>query len=283
MRGTSAWSPSSGTHVRTTRSPTPPGPSSSRHRLPAPRHHSRGPGATRNDDDKLGEASREPRQEDPVVPVGVQRRAPPDDRAQGLGELHLDIQIERLARKYGVKVETERPRIAYRETITRKAEAHGRHKKQSGGRGQFGRLLGSAGAPSIRLRLPVRGRDQGRRHSEQVHSFGGQGDPRRRPREGSWPATRSWTSRGVLRRQLPRGRLFGYRFPDRRVDGVPDGGSDAASRAPRAHHRDRGHDPRVVHGRCDGRYQPAAREGARHGRTGRADDRSRPGARGGAL
>ena len=43
-----------------------------------------------------------------------------------------------MARKYGVKVETEQPRIAYRETITKQAEGRGRHKKQSGGRGQFG-------------------------------------------------------------------------------------------------------------------------------------------------
>jgi len=55
-----------------------------------------------------------------------------------MGELHLDIQFERMARKYGVKIETEQPRIAYRETITGKAEGQGRHKKQTGGRGQFG-------------------------------------------------------------------------------------------------------------------------------------------------
>jgi elongation factor G len=55
-----------------------------------------------------------------------------------VGELHLDIQLERMSRKYGVNVETEQPRIAYRETITKQAEGQGRHKKQSGGRGQFG-------------------------------------------------------------------------------------------------------------------------------------------------
>ena len=58
--------------------------------------------------------------------------------ARGVGELHLDVQFERMARKYGVKVETEQPRIAYRETLTAQAEGQGRHKKQSGGRGQFG-------------------------------------------------------------------------------------------------------------------------------------------------
>ena len=94
-------------------------------------------GATRHDDDKLGEALVALRREDPSFRSEynseVHQRI-----VRGMGELHLDIQLERMARKYGVRVETERPRIAYRETITRKAEAHGRHKKQSGGRGQFG-------------------------------------------------------------------------------------------------------------------------------------------------
>jgi elongation factor G len=94
-------------------------------------------GATRNDDDKLGEALANLRQEDPSFQSEYNGELH-QTIVRGMGELHLDIQIERMARKYGVKVETERPRIAYRETITKKAEAHGRHKKQSGGRGQFG-------------------------------------------------------------------------------------------------------------------------------------------------
>jgi elongation factor G len=57
---------------------------------------------------------------------------------RGCGELHLEIQLERMKRKYNVSVVTKQPSIAYRETIRGEAEAHGRHKKQSGGRGQFG-------------------------------------------------------------------------------------------------------------------------------------------------
>lgn len=56
----------------------------------------------------------------------------------GMGELHLDIIVGRLKRRFDVSVDLIKPRIAYRETITRKAEAQGRHKKQTGGRGQFG-------------------------------------------------------------------------------------------------------------------------------------------------
>jgi elongation factor G len=56
----------------------------------------------------------------------------------GLGERHLDVVMAKLRRKFGVQAELERPRIAYRETIKGRAEGQGRHKKQSGGRGQFG-------------------------------------------------------------------------------------------------------------------------------------------------
>jgi elongation factor G len=56
----------------------------------------------------------------------------------GLGERHLDVVMAKLRRKFGVQAELERPRIAYRETIKAKSDGQGRHKKQSGGRGQFG-------------------------------------------------------------------------------------------------------------------------------------------------
>jgi elongation factor G len=56
----------------------------------------------------------------------------------GMGELHLDVIVGRLKRRFDVHVELVKPKIPYRETITRKAEAQGKHKKQTGGRGQYG-------------------------------------------------------------------------------------------------------------------------------------------------
>jgi elongation factor G len=56
----------------------------------------------------------------------------------GIGELHLDVIVARLKRRFDTQVELIKPRIPYREALTRKAEAQGRHKKQTGGRGQFG-------------------------------------------------------------------------------------------------------------------------------------------------
>ena len=94
-------------------------------------------GKSRADEDKLGEVIPKLHEEDPTFSAAFNAELH-QTIARGVGELHLDIQFERMARKYGVKVETEAPKIAYRETITTEASGQGRHKKQSGGRGQFG-------------------------------------------------------------------------------------------------------------------------------------------------
>ena len=60
----------------------------------------------------------------------------------GMGELHLDVYVERMRREYQVDLETGMPKVAYRETITRRADFNYTHKKQTGGSGQYGRVAG---------------------------------------------------------------------------------------------------------------------------------------------
>jgi elongation factor G len=65
-----------------------------------------------------------------------------DTIIEGMGELHLEVYVERMRREYNAHVETGQPRVAYRETITRKADFNYTHKKQTGGAGQFARIAG---------------------------------------------------------------------------------------------------------------------------------------------
>ena len=65
-----------------------------------------------------------------------------DTIISGMGELHLEVYLERMRREYGAEVTTSIPKVAYRETITRRAEFNYTHKKQTGGAGQFGRVAG---------------------------------------------------------------------------------------------------------------------------------------------
>lgn len=89
------------------------------------------------DDDKLSAALHRILEEDPTLSV-EQRSETHETILAGLGDMHLDVTLQRIARKFGVEVLTSTPRIPYRETITATAEVEGKHKKQSGGRGQFG-------------------------------------------------------------------------------------------------------------------------------------------------
>ena len=79
--------------------------------------------------------------EDPTFRVGTDPESN-ETIIRGMGELHLDVYIERMRREYNAVVETSAPQVAYRETVTRRAEFNYLHKKQTGGSGQFGRVAG---------------------------------------------------------------------------------------------------------------------------------------------
>ncbi len=106
---------------------------------------------SKGDEDKLANALHRLLDEDPAL--SIERNAETHQTLLwGMGETHVSIAIEKLSRKFGVEVQTEDVRVAYRETITSKAEAEGKYKKQTGGHGQFGVAW---------LRIEPRGRGEG--------------------------------------------------------------------------------------------------------------------------
>jgi len=94
---------------------------------------------TKNDQEKMGIALKRLSDEDPTFKVST------DDETMetiiaGMGELHLDIIVDRMKREFGVEANIGQPQVAYRETIQREAEAEEKYIKQSGGRGQYGHV-----------------------------------------------------------------------------------------------------------------------------------------------
>jgi elongation factor G len=92
---------------------------------------------TRSDEDKLGSSLARMIEEDPTL----QFMKDPQTREfilSGMGEIHLEVAVEKLRRQFGVEVELRTPKIPYKETIKGTAEAQGKYKKQTGGRGQYG-------------------------------------------------------------------------------------------------------------------------------------------------
>lgn len=94
----------------------------------------------RGDEKKLSDALHKLTAEDPSLLLEFNAQAN-ETVLRGIGELHLRLVLERMKADYDVEVTTRSPKVTYRETITKKAEGHCRHKKQTGGAGQFGEVF----------------------------------------------------------------------------------------------------------------------------------------------
>ncbi len=92
---------------------------------------------TKADQEKMGIALQKLAEEDPTFRVHTDEETA-QTIIEGMGELHLDIIVDRMKREFHVECNVGRPQVAYRETITREAEGEGKYIKQSGGRGQYG-------------------------------------------------------------------------------------------------------------------------------------------------
>ena len=95
----------------------------------------------KKDADQMSKALNRFTKEDPTFRAFVDQESN-QTIIQGMGELHLDIYIQRMLKEYNCTVEVGRPQVAYRETITTKGEFNYTHKKQTGGAGQYGRVAG---------------------------------------------------------------------------------------------------------------------------------------------
>jgi elongation factor G len=92
---------------------------------------------TRGEEEKVFDAIRRVVDEDPSLRL-ERSEATGEDILSGLVQMHVEFALERISRRYGVEVEAKAPKVPFKETITGSAQAQGRYKKQTGGRGQFG-------------------------------------------------------------------------------------------------------------------------------------------------
>ena len=200
---------------------------------------------SKGDEDKVFTALRRLQEEDPTIDL---HRDPQtgEQIVAGLSQVHVEVIVQRLKERFGVEVSLKPPRVPYQETIRGSAKAHGRHKKQTGGRGQFGDCHIEIEPLRARRRVRVRQRDQGRRDPDRLHPRGREGRPggdaggdrRRLPGQGR--------SRPPLRRLLPHGRLVGDGVQGRRLAGDEAGAGGGLAGAAGADHagdrqRARGH------------------------------------------
>lgn len=94
-------------------------------------------GPTHPDSDKVFTALRRLQEEDPTIDLHRDEQTG-EQIVAGLSQIHVEVIVDRLRERFGAEVTLKPPRVPYQETLRRPAKAHGRHKKQSGGRGQFG-------------------------------------------------------------------------------------------------------------------------------------------------
>ena len=144
----------------------------------------------KGDEEKMATALRRLSEEDPTL---VLRRDPQtgEQLLSGMSQMHVEVAVERLQRRFGVEVELHQPRVPYLETIRSESRRQGRYKKQTGGRGQFGDCH-IVLEPLEGTGLRVRRQDRRRRHPAELPAGGRQGHPggdaarraRRRARAG---------------------------------------------------------------------------------------------------
>ena len=232
---------------------------------------------SKSDQEKLGVALSKLAAEDPSFRVSTDPESG-QTILKGMGELHLDIKVDILKRTYKVDANIGAPQVAYREKLTKKTEVNYTHKKQSGGAGQFARVVmqfepaepgaGSSFEVEDRRRRGAEGIRPGRRKGRQQRA-----DLRR---AGGLPGRRRQSDAG--RRRLPRRQLVGAGVRDRRPRRLPGRLAEGRLGPARADHESGSGDSRRAHRLRDGRPPFAARACAGSGHARQCGRHQRDGA-----
>ena len=203
---------------------------------------------TKADQDKMGIALQRLAEEDPTFRVSTDQESS-QTRIAGMGELHLEVIVDRMLREFKVQANVGRPQVSYREAIRQGAKAEGRLVRQTGGKGQYGHAV-----------ITLEPLERGSGYVFESKIVGGA-----IPRE-YWKAVEEGIRdalgrryRGRLsadrcqgyahRRVVPRGRLVRDGLQDRRLDGGQGRRRQGGPRHPRAGDEGRGRHPRRLHGR----------------------------------
>ena len=229
---------------------------------------------TKADQEKMGVALNRLAREDPSFRVTTDHESG-QTIIKGMGELHLEILVDRMKREFKVEANVGAPQVAYREYLAKPVDLTYTHKKQSGGSGQFGEIKINVDPGRARIGLPVLRRDQGRQRPQGIYPVGREG-PARDRRDGVADRLPDHRFRGAPdRRQVPRRRLLGAGVRDLRARRDARSGAQGRHQAARADHEGRGGDSRGLSRRRHRRPQQPARPG-----PGQRQPRQRAGGRG---
>ena len=149
---------------------------------------------TKADQDKLAIALQRLAEEDPTFRVHTDPESS-ETLIAGMGELHLDVLVDRMVREFKVAANIGKPQVSYRETIRRAAEGNGRFVRQTGGKGQYGHAVIRLEPQREGRGLRVRRQDRRRHDPARVHQVDRRRASARPSRRASTPASRSSTSR----------------------------------------------------------------------------------------
>ncbi len=232
---------------------------------------------TKSDQEKLGVGLQKLRAEDPTFHVNTDVQTG-QVIIHGMGELHLEIIVDRLKREFAVEATVGKPQVAYKETLTRPADGEMKY-VEADRRPRPVRPRQDSSVPRrTGQRLHLRERDHRRIDSEGIH----QADRRRHQGSAHARHSRRLSDRRradrAVRRLVSRRRLVGNGVQDCRVDGVPGRGQEGQAGAARADHARRGGGPEGTHGRRDGQPVQPARPDSVAGRSRRHADHQRAGA-----